>query len=221
MLGQKAQVDRTGQIEVVGPRNVGVCDWSQPLDKQSKVQARALKHMGFEEFRPFQREIVTAAMGKEIDIIVQMPTNAGKTTLFALPALFNQCGQCALNRETSACTKAFAGHKIPEGTYETCRSFTLVLSPLVALIDDQVERLRSHYHVPTINLETAESTQMNNMLTPMPCNPKESDSEIVLVPAKLALLTPEKITVNHRVQEADPIYVSTDTHTMCCMMILF
>ena len=196
MLGRKAQVDRTGQIQVVGPRNIGACDWSQPTTNQNDLQKRALKHMGFDSFRPFQREIITAAMKKDVDILVQMPTNAGKTTLFALPALFDQCDQCCADQSTSACSKSFTQHDMSGLKYETCRSFTVVLSPLVALIADQVERLRTHYHVPAINLENAETTDMEYMLVSMPTDPENPDGEARLTPAKLALLTPEKLTKN-------------------------
>ena len=200
LLGRKAQVDRTGQIQVVGPRNIDVCDWSQPTSNQNNMQKRALKHMGFDSFRPFQREIVTAAMKKNIDILVQMPTNAGKTTLFALPALFDQCDQCCADRSTSDCTKTLAQYDMSGLKYETCRSFTVVLSPLVALIADQAERLRTHYHVPTINLEIADTTDMKYMLVPMPVDPQKPGGEVRLTPAKLALLTPEKLTRNSNVR---------------------
>ena len=104
MLGKKSQLDRAGLIQVVGPRNVMECDWSHVTEKQQLLQRRGLSHMGFHCFRPFQREIVTAVMDDaKVDIIVQMPTNAGKTTLFALPALVEQCGKCAVNSDDNDC----------------------------------------------------------------------------------------------------------------------
>ena len=203
MLGKKSQLDRAGLIQVVGPRNVMECDWSHVTEKQQLLQRRELSHMGFHCFRPFQREIVTAVMDDaKVDIIVQMPTNAGKTTLFALPALVEQCGKCAVNSDDNDCNcSKLSPDDVANSAYTTCRSFTLVLSPLRALIADQVERLRSHYHVPTINLETASNIEMESMLVPMP-DARKSDGEHIVVPTKLALLTPEKLTKNEWVQRA-------------------
>jgi len=64
---------------------------------------------GFTEFRPLQEEAVRAALDNR-DVLVVMPTGAGKSLCFQLPAL------------------------LTEGV-------TLVVSPLVALMRDQVEGL--------------------------------------------------------------------------------
>jgi ATP-dependent DNA helicase RecQ len=66
---------------------------------------------GFEDFRPLQEEAITATLAGR-DVLVVMPTGAGKSLCFQLPAA------------------------ISEG-------LTLVVSPLVALMRDQVESLRS------------------------------------------------------------------------------
>ena len=201
-LMQHAQLDRAGMIQVVGPRNAHLCKWAKPSSAQRLLQEKALSHMGFENFRPLQREIVTAAMDDtKSDILVQMPTNAGKTTLFALPALFDKCDKCVANPGENECTKSICwGHDVAGSAYETCRSFAIILSPLRALIADQVERLRCHYHVPTINLEIATRIQMQGMVVPMP-DARDPDGEDIIVPAKLALLTPEKLTKNYSIQE--------------------
>lgn len=72
--------------------------------------AAALReHFGFDHFRPGQREAVEAAISGR-DVLVVMPTGAGKSLCYQLPAL--------------------------------CRDdLTLVVSPLVALMQDQVEGL--------------------------------------------------------------------------------
>ena len=203
MLGKKAQLDRSGMLQVVGPLNVAGCDWASASEKQQLAQLRGLTHMGFDRFRPFQREIVTAVMDDaKIDIIVQMPTNAGKTTLFALPALVDQCSKCAANADDNDCISSNPSHKdVVDSAFTSCRSFTIILSPLRALIADQVGRLRDRYHVPTINLETASYVQMQTMLVPIPDSRESSDGQ-KLVPAKLAILTPEKLTKNEYVQRA-------------------
>ncbi len=71
---------------------------------------RALsQHFGFTAFRPYQREIVDAAVeGKHV--LGVLPTGAGKSLTFQLPALLGD-------------------------------GLTLVVSPLVALMEDQVRQL--------------------------------------------------------------------------------
>ena len=65
---------------------------------------------GFEEFRPGQAEVVTAALA-ERDALVVMPTGSGKSLCYQLPALMRD-------------------------------DLTLVVSPLVSLMQDQVQALR-------------------------------------------------------------------------------
>jgi ATP-dependent DNA helicase RecQ len=74
---------------------------------------RALReHFGFEDFRPGQAEAVAAVSGPgpERDLLVVMPTGAGKSLCYQLPALMRD-------------------------------DLTLVVSPLVSLMQDQVEAL--------------------------------------------------------------------------------
>ena len=65
---------------------------------------------GFEEFRPGQAEVVTAALADR-DALVVMPTGSGKSLCYQLPALMRD-------------------------------DLTLVVSPLVSLMQDQVQALR-------------------------------------------------------------------------------
>jgi RecQ family ATP-dependent DNA helicase len=67
---------------------------------------------GFESFRPRQREVCLSAW-RGHDVLLVMPTGAGKSLCYQLPALARNDG------------------------------FTLVISPLIALIEDQVSKLRS------------------------------------------------------------------------------
>jgi ATP-dependent DNA helicase RecQ len=67
------------------------------------------RHFGHDAYRPFQREIMTAALAGK-DVVAILPTGAGKSLCFQLPAL------------------ARAG-------------LTLVVSPLIALMKDQVDAL--------------------------------------------------------------------------------
>ena len=71
---------------------------------------RALReHFGFEGFRPGQEQAVAAALADR-DVLVVMPTGAGKSLCYQLPALLRD-------------------------------DLTLVVSPLVSLMQDQVDAL--------------------------------------------------------------------------------
>ena len=65
---------------------------------------------GYENFRPPQEEIVNSLLSQK-DALIIMPTGAGKSICFQLPALLNN-------------------------------GLTLVVSPLIALIENQVGELK-------------------------------------------------------------------------------
>src|SRR3712207_630473 len=75
------------------------------------MYSRAALHelFGFSEFRPGQEEAVAAAVAGR-DVLVVMPTGAGKSLCYQLPALMRD-------------------------------DLTIVVSPLVSLMQDQVEAL--------------------------------------------------------------------------------
>src|SRR5438105_2377931 len=75
------------------------------MDLSSALQ----EHFGFAGFRPGQEEAVGAAVDGR-DVLVVMPTGAGKSLCYQLPALVRE-------------------------------DLTLVVSPLVSLMQDQVDAL--------------------------------------------------------------------------------
>ncbi|MEM9751100.1 MAG: DEAD/DEAH box helicase, partial [Pseudomonadota bacterium] len=79
-----------------------------PLDARAALKER----FGFDAFRPGQEEIVEAVLRGE-DVLAIMPTGAGKSLCFQLPATM------------------FDG-------------LTIVVSPLIALMDNQVAGLQGH-----------------------------------------------------------------------------
>ncbi|XP_057202037.1 ATP-dependent DNA helicase Q5 isoform X2 [Triplophysa rosa] len=116
---------------------------------------RALKqHFGFDKFRSQQQEDVVKAVVKgDRDVFVCMPTGAGKSLCYQLPAL------------------------LAEG-------ITLVISPLIALIQDQVDHLKA-LDIPARSINSKLSlTERRQILADL-----ESDNPRL----KLLYITPEMV----------------------------
>ncbi|MEM6690071.1 MAG: RecQ family ATP-dependent DNA helicase [Planctomycetota bacterium] len=79
------------------------------------------RHFGFPEFHDFQVPIIERTLAKQSSLVVA-PTGSGKSLCFQVPAM------------------AFAENAVDQ---KKTRPLTLVLSPLVALMKDQVDSLRS------------------------------------------------------------------------------
>src|SRR4051795_10062659 len=77
--------------------------------RMAPATAALREHFGFTAFRPGQAEAVGAALGGR-DLLVVMPTGAGKSLCYQLPALMRA-------------------------------DLTIVVSPLVSLMQDQVDAL--------------------------------------------------------------------------------
>src|SRR6476619_2279149 len=94
------------------------------------------QHFGFEDFREGQREVIGSILEVK-DAVVVMPTGAGKSLCYQLPAL------------------------VLDGV-------TLVISPLIALMKDQIDFLKSKGIAAArldSSLELAEYRDVMNSLT--------------------------------------------------------
>jgi ATP-dependent DNA helicase RecQ len=89
---------------------------------------RALSMFGHRGFRPGQTDVIDAAMDGR-DVLGVMPTGAGKSLTYQLPAVVN------------------AG-------------LTVVISPLIALMKDQVERLQER-RIPAAMLNSSQSPEQH------------------------------------------------------------
>jgi len=86
-------------------------DWAGAFEWDERVREVLSSSFGHDGFRPLQREVINACLSSR-DVFAVLPTGAGKSLLFMLPALLQTSG------------------------------VTLVVSPLVSLMQDQVNRLR-------------------------------------------------------------------------------
>ncbi|XP_052408031.1 ATP-dependent DNA helicase Q5 isoform X1 [Carassius gibelio] len=116
---------------------------------------RALKtHFGFDQFRSQQQEdAVNAVIKGDRDVFILMPTGAGKSLCYQLPALVTS-------------------------------GITLVISPLIALIQDQVEHLKA-LNVP--------ARSINSKLPPAERRQILADLESESPRLKLLYITPEMV----------------------------
>ena len=94
-------------------RNRGVYDRETDERRDRRAEARALlrRHWGHDDFRPAQRPALRAVLAGR-DLLAVLPTGAGKSVCFQIPALL-------------------------------APGLTLVVSPLVSLMEDQVAGLRA------------------------------------------------------------------------------
>jgi ATP-dependent DNA helicase RecQ len=96
------------------PQGASAPDLAAPTPEQ------LLRRFGLARFRPGQREAVQAALEGR-DSLVVMPTGGGKSLCYQLPAL--------------------AGDEAPARPTRRSRPLVLVVSPLIALMSDQLRRL--------------------------------------------------------------------------------
>jgi RecQ family ATP-dependent DNA helicase len=96
-------------------------DWSAPMPWDSQVDDLKIKQFGINNpLLPVQRQTINATLAAQ-DVFCILPTGAGKSLCFQLPAMFN-------NNAGDACV-------------------TIVFSPLISLIQDQLTWLH-HRNIP-------------------------------------------------------------------------
>ncbi|KAI7889668.1 P-loop containing nucleoside triphosphate hydrolase protein [Mucor mucedo] len=139
---------REGQAQETYNYNEENFPWSSDLREKAK------SHFQIETFRHLQLPILNAAMDKQRDLFVVLPTGAGKSLCYQLPALLDD-------------------------------GFTLVVSPLVSLIKDQVYQLHEQ-GVPAVYI-TASTTkeEVKSVYQGMLSNQNSF---------KLLYVTPEKVS---------------------------
>lgn len=117
----------------------------------SKLETALKQYFGYESFRPGQKEIITAILEANQDVLAVMPTGGGKSLCYQLPALLKP-------------------------------GLAVVVSPLIALMQDQVESLENNGIAATF---------LNSSLTP-----EEARSRRLAIlngNIKLLYLAPEKL----------------------------
>ncbi|KAH7125408.1 ATP-dependent DNA helicase recQ [Dendryphion nanum] len=109
---------------------------------------------GKRSFRPLQREVITATLEGE-DVYLQAATSFGKSLCYQLPAIVDYGSKCIL------CSKFRpSSWYIPPLRYWLKVTFTIVISPLLALMNNQVAALKkAHIRVETINSTTTPSAK--------------------------------------------------------------
>ncbi|MFL6656317.1 MAG: RecQ family ATP-dependent DNA helicase [Sulfurifustis sp.] len=125
------------------PQHSTTIDWSR-LVRQAK------RRFGVTEFRPGQRELITAVMTGR-DALGILPTGAGKSLAYQLPALF-----------------------LPHAT--------VVVSPLIALMQDQREKSEDA-RVAAVRIDSTLTTRES----------REAADEIAEGEARIIFVTPERL----------------------------
>ncbi len=108
---------------------------SDPTISDIGLQATALlrRFYGYNSFRPLQLDIISTAAVERRDCVVLMPTGGGKSICYQMPALLSEGG------------------------------VTIVVSPLIALMKDQVTALSSN-GIPAAAVNSMQSEEENRVI---------------------------------------------------------
>ena len=138
---------------------------SNSLNMLSSAHILLHEVFGYTDFRPFQVEIITALLQKR-SVLALMPTGAGKSMCYQIPALLND-------------------------------GLTIVISPLIALMDDQVAALR---------LAGVNAAALHSGTTPE--NVRKIANEMISGSLKLLYIAPERATTQRFLQFISQINIS-------------
>lgn len=136
-------------------------------DDDKNLQQSLKKYWGYDDFRYPQREIIQSILAGK-DCLVIMPTGAGKSLCFQLPALLKE-------------------------------GLTLVISPLVALMENQVTELREKNLPATIlhsEISKQEKKQTLNHLQAQQYRLLYLSPETLLSPPIWQIITQSQIKIN-------------------------
>ena len=122
-----------------------------------ELKSKLKLNFGFEDFRPDQLEIIVKILNQE-SILAVMPTGAGKSLCYQLPALISEFK-------------------------------SVIISPLVSLIDDQVEGLRQN-GIEASKIHANQSREINI----------KNWKNFVSGASKLLYLSPERLMQNKMIE---------------------
>ncbi|RIE09644.1 RecQ family ATP-dependent DNA helicase [Candidatus Cryosericum hinesii] len=127
--------------------------------RSSSPREKLRQLFGFDDFRPNQEAIVQAALAGK-NVLTVLPTGGGKSLCFQLPALMQA---------------------------ERSKTLTVVLSPLVSLMQDQVTGLRQRFEITNVAL-------LGGALSPL--ERKDVFDQVRLGNVDLLFISPEQLR-NH------------------------
>lgn len=147
-IAQRAH--RSGSPTSVAGRRI-LCLMNEDAPPFRAAQARLLKKFyGYDHLRPKQQDAVDAVL-RGHDVNMTAPTGYGKSICYILPALVKFYGPCADCDQWNASASENASRN----------AVTLVVSPLLALIADQVSALRRR-NIPVAVISSAQSDRENS-----------------------------------------------------------
>lgn len=130
-----------------------------------KAQSILRKFYGYDDFRPGQRKVVESLLSKQ-DTVAIMPTGAGKSICFQIPALL-----------------------LP--------GITLVISPLISLMKDQVDSLRQQGIAAVYLNSSVSRAEFNKNL-----------QDIAAGYYKIIYIAPERLTAEYLPEEFNRLNIS-------------
>ena len=139
--------DQDDEVQETAAIAAGTADWSSATEfPWSAAVSDCLRNkFGFTGFRPLQLEVINATLSGR-DCFAILPTGAGKSLLFQLPGLLDVSspsgnGAGSSSRSSSSSSSSSSRNSLQHG--KRGGGLTVVVSPLVSLMTDQVANLTS------------------------------------------------------------------------------